>query len=390
MTIDDALAWLFSTQQFGIKLGLDNTRRLLAALGDPQERLRIFHIAGTNGKGSVCALLDVLLRSSGHRTGLYTSPHLVDFRERIRVDGAKIPVPDTADTLTRLRDLTATWDHSPTFFEFATALALDHFARTECDFVVLETGMGGRLDATNAVNPIATLLTPIALDHTEWLGDTLAQIASEKAGIIKAGIPALSSPQAPAVAEVFCSTAAALNAPLRFVDTTSEFPVALPGSFQRRNAALALAALESAGIQIPNESVRKAFAAVSLPARFQRLGDHIVIDGSHNSHATSHLVQNWREHFGSQRATILFGSLADKDFVQMLALLEPIANDFLLVPVRSARTAKPADYAPPIRAPHRILDSATQALKSPPDGPLLITGSLFLAGEALQALGFEP
>ena len=189
MTYEESLGWLYSTQQFGIKLGLDNIRRLLKALGDPHEHLSFLHVAGTNGKGSVCAMLEAILRAADHKTGLYTSPHLIDFRERIRVGGNKIPREATSRGLENLRRLAASWDHSPTFFEFATALALQHFAESDCEFVVLETGMGGRLDATNAVMPVVSVITPIALDHTRWLGKTVAEVAWEKAGIIKPSVP---------------------------------------------------------------------------------------------------------------------------------------------------------------------------------------------------------
>ena len=180
MNFQEALDWLNDTQFTGIKLGLDNTHRLLEAIGNPHQRLRFIHVAGTNGKGSVCAMLDSCLRAAGHRTGLYTSPHLVDFRERIRVDGVKISEQETAHGLTRLSETAETWDHKPTFFELSTVLAFDHFHRAGCDVVLLETGMGGRLDSTNVVMPVVSVITPIAMDHMAWLGDSLAKIAAEK------------------------------------------------------------------------------------------------------------------------------------------------------------------------------------------------------------------
>lgn len=167
MTFDESLAWLNSTQFFGIKLGLENTVRLLDHLGNPQQRLRILHVAGTNGKGSVCAMMDSIFRKSGLRSGLYTSPHLCDFRERILIGGSMISKDATAEVLGRLHDFTASWPHSPTFFELSTALALAHFAHEQCDVVILETGMGGTLDATNAVSPVISIITPIAMDHAE-------------------------------------------------------------------------------------------------------------------------------------------------------------------------------------------------------------------------------
>jgi dihydrofolate synthase/folylpolyglutamate synthase len=245
----DALAWVYGRQSFGIKLGLDNTRRLLAAAGDPHARLRFLHVAGTNGKGSTCAMMDAILRAAGHRTGLYTSPHLVDFRERIRLDGAMIPEDAAAEGLSLLREAAETCDHAPTFFELVTVLAAWWLAREEAEYVVWETGMGGRLDATNAVLPDVAVITPIGLDHQKWLGDTLAQIAGEKAGIIKSQVPVVSAPQAQEVREVLTSTAAGVGVPITFVsEPWSGGAAGLAGAHQRWNAALACAALRAAGV----------------------------------------------------------------------------------------------------------------------------------------------
>src|SRR5881398_1581511 len=201
MTYKEALSWLYSLQRFGIKLGLENIRRLLAALsrsggfqaavGDLEIALpwKVIHAAGTNGKGSVCAMVDSICRAQGRRTGLFTSPHLVTFRERIRVNGEMVSEDAVADGLTTIRNLAADWDPHPTFFEITTALALKYFSEANADMIILETGIGGRLDATNAIQSDVAAITPIDLDHEEWLGNTLAKIASEKAGIIKPRIP---------------------------------------------------------------------------------------------------------------------------------------------------------------------------------------------------------
>ncbi|MGA1130574.1 MAG: bifunctional folylpolyglutamate synthase/dihydrofolate synthase, partial [Chthoniobacterales bacterium] len=195
MNFREALAWLYAAQTFGIKLGLENTRRLLSAIGDPQDRMSFIHVAGTNGKGSVCAMLDAVLREGGMRPGLYTSPHLVDFSERIRVGGAPIPDEAVAEGLSLLRASSADWDHQPTFFELATVLAAWWFDRSGVGVAIWETGMGGRLDATNVVTPLVSVIAPVGMDHQQWLGSTPAAIAAEKAGIIKPGIPVVSSPQ---------------------------------------------------------------------------------------------------------------------------------------------------------------------------------------------------
>ncbi len=286
-----ALAWLYSLQRFGIKLGLENIQRLLDELlrrGDLQiapggleaaAPCKVIHVAGTNGKGSVCAMIDSLCRAQGYRTGLFISPHLVTFRERIRVNGEKISEDAVADGLTMIRDLIADWDPHPTFFEVTTALALKHFFEAKTDVVVLETGLGGRLDATNAVQSDVSVITPIGLDHEEWLGNTLAQIAGEKAGIIKPGVPAVSAPQKPEAEQVIRARAAECGAPLQFINEIYDrSPVALRGEYQKQNAAVAIAAVQAANIQLGEKAIVRGLAAIEWPARFQKWDERTVID----------------------------------------------------------------------------------------------------------------
>jgi dihydrofolate synthase / folylpolyglutamate synthase len=390
VTYEESLGWLYSTQQFGIKLGLDNIRSLLEALGDPHEPLSFLHVAGTNGKGSVCAMLDAMLRAAGRKTGLYTSPHLVDFRERIRVGGKKIPPEAASHGLETLRQVTAGWDHSPSFFEFTTALAVQHFAESGCEFVVLETGMGGRLDATNAVTPVVSVITPIALDHTRWLGKTVAKVAWEKAGIIKPSVPVVSAPQDRTAAEVIAKRAKELGCSLTVAEAAWEgAELGLRGRHQRENAALAIASLRAAGLRISDDAIAEGLRGVRWPGRFQILGERFVLDGCHNPHAAEQLVVNWRDLFGTEQAEVIFGALADKDHPKMLQILAPITREFLLVPVRSERAANPENLASACPAPHRIFAAAKDALAAS-QGRTLVTGSLFLVGEVLELLGFEP
>ncbi|MDD5198475.1 MAG: bifunctional folylpolyglutamate synthase/dihydrofolate synthase [Terrimicrobiaceae bacterium] len=382
MNYPEALAWLYSTQQFGIKLGLENTRRLLAILGNPERECRFLHVAGTNGKGSVCAMLDAVLRAAGHRTGLYTSPHLADFRERIRVDGEWIPEADVARFLTGLREAVRDWPHAPTYFELVTALAIRRFADAACDYVVLETGMGGRLDATNAVTPIVSVITPISMDHAQWLGDTLEKIAGEKAGILKPGVPAVSAPQADEVRRVLIA-----HAPVAFIDGSlaQDIPINLRGSHQRRNAALALAALDAAEIEVSDAAMRTGLATVDWPGRFQEVG-RFVLDGAHNTHGCAQLVQTWREIFGDEKATVIFGALRDKTCAEMIAALAPLAESFWFVPVASARSETPKNLA--ATADGRVFMTLADAVREAgrQEGRVLVTGSLFLVGEALGIL----
>jgi dihydrofolate synthase/folylpolyglutamate synthase len=384
----EALAWLDSTQRFGIKLGLENTQRLLAAAGNPEAALRIIHVAGTNGKGSVCAIADSILRQAGLRTGLYTSPHLVDFRERIRVDGEKIP-PETLDRiLFRLKSLTARWEHTPTFFEVSTVAALIWFCERQVDVVVLETGMGGRLDATNAVTPLVSVITSIGLDHQEWLGTTLGAIAGEKAGIIKPGIPVISSPQKPEAECVIATVAQQRGAPLSIPSPLpQDVPLALIGTHQRQNAALAIAAIHAARLSIASDAIARGLAEVQWPGRFQRCGN-FWLDGAHNPDGARVLKETWRAEFGDTRAQLIFGALAEKGIRDMLAELSEISESAWIVPIQNPRSESPQGIAAQSAIPTVCWSSLSEAIDSASrlNRPVLIAGSLFLVGEALEIL----
>ncbi len=394
MTYREALAWLFGTQLFGIKLGLENIQRLLGALHVPAPEQRILHVAGTNGKGSVCAMLDRICRAAGYRTGLFTSPHLVTFRERIQVDGALMGEKEVARGLTTIRELIREWDPHPTFFEIATALGLLHFRERECEIIVLETGMGGRLDATNAVTPVVSVLTPIDLDHQKWLGQTLAEIAGEKAGIIKPGIPVVSAPQQPDAERVIRST----NERTEFVSGAyTRSPVALPGVHQQRNAALAVAALHASGISVDDSAIAEGLRAVHWPARFQRWDDRIVIDGAHNPAGARVLVETWRKLFADDKATLIFGVLADKDIAAIYREIAGVTRAVILPQFKGERVIPPADLARvireitpdlPCRVSGSVGDAITSARQTP--GRILVAGSLHLAGEALAFLYGAP
>ena len=402
MDYPTALAWLYATQLTGIKLGLETIGRLLRELGfGPDGGARIIHVAGTNGKGSVCAMLDAVCRAEGYRTGLFTSPHLVSFRERIRLDGYPILETAVAAGLTQLRDMTANWEPPPTFFEYVTALGLDYFRKRRAEIILLETGLGGRLDATNAVTPAAAVITSIDFDHTAWLGDTLAAIAGEKAGIIKSGVPVVTGPQAPEAAEVIARVAREKEAPLRVVTDPlpPDWTVALAGSHQRVNAAVALAALDAAGIAVGHEARRRGLAGTDWPGRFQRLENgRIILDGAHNPAASRRLAHTWHEEYGGHHcATVIVGVLRDKDVPAVCRALEGLAARFLAVPVRSPRATPPdellaalAHAAPgvPARAVPEGVAAALEQARGWPE-PILVTGSLFLVGEALAVLTGE-
>lgn len=394
MNYRGSLAWLFSTQQFGIKLGLENIERLLRRLELPGEQQRFLHVAGTNGKGSLCAMLDAICRAAGFRTGLFTSPHLITFRERVRVNGEMISERDVAELLSAIRNIIVDWQPHPTFFEIATALGLLHFQQTQCEVAILETGMGGRLDATNAVTPKVSVITPIDFDHQAWLGNTLEKIAAEKAGIIKPRVPVISSPQRPEAAEVIRARAIECDAPLQFVtESLAKTSIALAGEHQRQNAATAIAALKAGCFAPSDAAIAQGLASVSWPARFQQWNERIVIDGAHNPAGANVLMKTWREQFGDRRAVVVLGLLRDKDAEGIWRALSGIAEQVILPHFRSSRAMDPADLAQLIgqQSPCisiKIVQSVPAAIEliTRLSAPILITGSLHFAGEALASL----
>lgn len=404
LTYKEALAWLYGLQRFGIKLGLENIERLLEELGlattrvSPQALGKVIHVAGTNGKGSVCAMIDSMCRAQGYRTGLFTSPHLVTFRERIRENGDMISEKAVADGLTTIRNLVANWDPHPTFFEVVTALALKHFSDTKVEIVVLETGLGGRLDATNAIPSDVSVITPIDFDHEKWLGKTISEIAAEKAGIIKPGVPVVCATQRPEAEKEIRACAAESGAPLELVTKPyDETPIALPGSYQKQNAALAIAALRAAKIDIDNSAIVHGLTRIEWPARFQRWDERTIIDGAHNPAAAHALARTWREVFGDRRATLILAIFTDKNLRAICEAFVPISEFVLLPKIRSERAANPEELAKVLNditpsLPYSIVASVDQALalaRSKPN-PILITGSLHFAGEVLAHLRGQP
>ena len=396
MTYKEALAWLYSLQRFGIKLGLENIRRLITELDVDLRNVRVIHVAGTNGKGSVCAMIDSICRAGKYRTGLFISPHLVSFRERIRVNGEMISESDAAAGLTKIRRLVRDWHPHPTFFEVATALALKHFASAKIDLAVLETGLGGRLDATNAVQSNVSVITPIALDHEKWLGDSIEKIASEKAGIIKAKTPIVSAPQLPEAEKVIRARAAECEAPLQRIDQPyTKSPIALRGEFQKLNAAIAIVALKAAKIDISDAAIARGLANVEWPARFQCWDKRTIIDGAHNPAASTILTETWREVFADQRATVILAVLSDKDLRGICEALVPIADSFLLPKIRTERAVDPTalqkvfvDLGRDAEVSVSFGEAFAKARARP--APILITGSLHFAGEALAHLQDKP
>ncbi|MFO1484501.1 MAG: folylpolyglutamate synthase/dihydrofolate synthase family protein [Verrucomicrobiaceae bacterium] len=389
-TAQREIDWLYSTQLFGIKLGLDNVQRLLEELNLPAAGQKFIHVAGTNGKGSTCAFIHSILQAAGINAGLFTSPHLIHFGERIR-DAQRMITPDEiAMGITRLRERVSDWNPHPTFFELTLALALEWFAQRNNPWVVLETGLGGRLDATNAITPAVSVITPIGWDHMDMLGDTLAKIAAEKAGIIKPGVPVITMRQDAEALDVIARTAEAHRAPLTIVETPWEGELGLAGSHQRWNAAMAVAALRAAGFDHDDKVITRGLREVQWPARFQRVGANLVIDGAHNLDAARVLARTWREQFPRQKTQLIFGAVAGKDVTAVLRELAPIAARLHFTSIDSPRSLPVEKLREtwmslrldprPVTTHASIADALNTVNR---DEPVLIAGSLYLAGEAL-------
>jgi dihydrofolate synthase / folylpolyglutamate synthase len=390
MTYSEAIEWIYSTQNFGIKLGLDAPAELLAQfLAFPTRETKVIHVAGTNGKGSTCAFIDSVARSHGLKTGLFTSPHLVDFRERFRVMGEMISEDETARYLTELRELVSDWEIHPTFFEIALALGMKFFRDKEVELIILETGMGGRLDATTAVPADVCVITPIGLDHTQWLGNTLAEIAAEKAGIIVNDSPVVVSLQEKSAAKVIAERANRMRAPLTVVSQPiGVYHVGLPGSHQRENAALALATLNTLGVDMRYDSVKDGLSNVRWAGRFEVISEEplVVIDGAHNPHAAEILVRTWKEQYGDLKPVVIYGAIESKDVSGVLKYLYEITDTMIFTPVHSPRTIHFEDVEKVMdHEKIKVLQSTdlknALSLAEEKNLPILITGSLYLLGE---------
>lgn len=404
MTYAEALTYLLSLQQFGFKPGLESTRRLASLVGNPHETLRFIHVAGTNGKGSVCAMLDAIHRTAGRRVGLYTSPHLIRFNERIRVDGTPIPDEALARLTAQLRAAveSASPKLEPTFFEFTTVLALLWFAESKVDLVAWETGLGGRYDATNIVTPLASIVTQIGLDHMAVLGPSIGAIAAEKAGIFKPDVPALTSATDPDALAILEFKARETGCPFIPVGplAVEQFRYDLPllGEHQRTNAALAAAAIRVLRFLLPvsDEQMARGFASVRWPGRLQVLQrgkQTLLLDGAHNRDGIASLRAALERHFPNRAPVLVLGMLADKEWSEMARALAPLASRILTTRVSSTRTVSPDDLkaaclASAVTRPIRVTQSVAEALRGCAADPfVVVTGSLYLIGEALEVLG---
>jgi dihydrofolate synthase/folylpolyglutamate synthase len=415
MSYSEAIRFLYDLQLFGMKLGLENAFRLAALAGNPQRRLRFIHVAGTNGKGSTCAMLEAIYRAAGLRVGLFTSPHLVSFAERIQVNRRLIPQSDVAQLVDEMRSFLQGGhfsEASPTFFEVVTVMALQYFARQRCDLVVWETGMGGRLDATNIVTPLASVITNIQLDHQQWLGQTLPEIAREKAGIIKPGVPIITTTAHPASLDVISQIACDRHAPLTTVAGAEaepgDYQIGLAGGHQRTNAALALAVVRvlRKTIPVPDAAIRAGFKDVQWEGRLQKVeranGQIVLLDGAHNPAGALTVaaalpgIMAAGAAEGGRRPALILGTMRDKDYGAICQILAPLAGKILLAPVGSHRTADPvllAGYCREANPRASVVpcENLAAALACAAEEKfIIVTGSLHFIGEALECLGLVP
>ena len=422
MNCEEAVAYYHSLERFGIRPGLERIEALCHRLGDPQNKLRCVHVAGTNGKGSTCTEIASVLTEAGYRTGLYTSPYVIDFRERIQCSGEMISPVDLSRVTERVsREIKALSEQGITVTEFEaiTAAAFLYYAESGCDAVVLETGLGGRFDATNIIeSPICSVITSISLDHTKILGDTLEKIAFEKCGIIKKGRPVVTAAtQDPAVLETIRREAAARNAALYVaqpcdcqviredisgsdvVYRNRRFRIPFPGRHQIENAALAISAIEilrEYGYAVSEEQLEAGLRKARIPARIETVSRSplVILDGSHNDGSTAALADCLRRYLGGKRIIAVMGMMADKDCAAALDHLLPLFDKVICVTPSNPRSMKAEDFRLMVQS--RGVEA--QSVSSPVDGvrealsqagafdAVVVCGSLYLAADVRPEL----
>jgi dihydrofolate synthase/folylpolyglutamate synthase len=407
--VDQAIAYLKQLPHTEVKPGLERIQALLERVGNPHERLQAVHIGGTNGKGSVAVMIASVLQRAGYRVGLYTSPHLISYCERIQINGAPIAEDEFAHIADELMPIADAMADKPTQFEFMTAMAFLYFLRQKIDIAVIEVGLGGRFDATNVITPMVSVLTNVELDHTDLLGETLEQIAWEKAGIAKRGVPLVTGERKPNALEVIARECAAVGAPLiparqraRRTDFTWEYQefevwgegkvrMKLLGGYQRENLNVALEALEvlRQSLEIPHEALVRGLAQASWPGRFEvvQREPYIILDGAHNPHAARALredVRRYRERYALHKSALLFGVLRDKAYQTMAEILFPDFDEIVLVKPDSPRALEPRallSWAPAAKICDTISEGLDVARASGAE-LICVTGSLYVIGAA--------
>ena len=421
MTYQEALTSIHSISWRGSKPGLERIGEMMEQLGNVQEDLKFIHIAGTNGKGSVSAMLSSVLAAAGYRTGLFISPYIMRFNERMQVNGVPISDEELAEIITEVQPVAESMAERPTEFEIITAAAFVWFARQKCDIVVLETGLGGRLDATNLITKnVCAVITNLGMDHTEYLGNTLAEIAGEKCGILKPGCPVVAYRSAPEAMKVIRARAKELECPVRTADfgkikalsadlqgqtfQYKQFPeltVHLLGAHQLKNAAVALetiSVLRKAGWEIPDEAVVQGMDATRWPGRFEVLQDNplVIVDGAHNPQGVESLIAAVKEYLPGQHIVCVTGVLADKDWKPMMDRLKTVVSDFVAVTPDSPRAlgnVRLARYLTDREHWVSVADDVEKGLTGALErakatgGMVLACGSLYMAADVRRFFG---
>lgn len=419
MNITEALSFIHKTVWLGSKPGLSRTEHLLSLLGNPHKKLRFVHVAGTNGKGSTSACIASILREAGYKVGLYTSPYINIFNERMQINGDMISDNELCELCEYIKPFSDSMtDDPPTEFELITALAMEYFCRNNCDIVVLEVGMGGELDSTNVIDsPEAAVICAIDLDHTSFLGNTVEKVAQAKAGIIKNGTTAVLYDCEKTVYDVFESKCGKVGAKLvtagfdkienvktslRYVEFDfgryKGLRLGLSGSYQPKNASVAIAAIEilrKKGYNISDENIYNGLRNVSWPGRFEILGENpvFVLDGAHNPHGMKATVDSLKNHFGDRKIVFLVGAMADKDVKGMMSMLLPLADSFIALKPNNPRAMEAqalAELLSQLGAKAEAAPTFSSGVKTAldragKDGIAACLGSLYFSGEIRQA-----
>lgn len=420
MNCKEALEYIGSSTWYASKLGLDRIEELLEKLGNPHKNLKFIHVAGTNGKGSCCAMLASALKSAGYKTGLFTSPYIYRFNERMQINGHEIDDDVLAGIISELQPKADAMEDHPLIFEMVTAAAMLWFAREKCDIVVLEVGMGGRLDATNVIDsPEAAVIMNIGLDHMAQLGETVAEIASEKGGIIKPGCDVVLYQQSDDAENVIKEICTEKNAVLHMTDFSmiesgfdslegqsfkykgEEYAIPLLGAHQRRNAAAvieAVAVLRARGWEIDQNELEHGLYSVYWPARFEVISEdpYFVLDGGHNPQCAGTVVQNLADYFPGQKHIMLVGVLGDKDYETLFSIINLAADEYVCITPQSPR-ALPAEklaeflkkFGKPVTVCSSIEDGVFKASDRAreTEGMVCAVGSLYMAGSIRECLG---
>lgn len=370
MTYNEALNYIHGVSNFFCKPGLQRISELCKALGNPQDSLKFIHVAGTNGKGSFCSMTESVLRAAGYKVGLFTSPYVREFNERMRINGENIPNEKLAALTAEIKEFAEKMTDKPTEFELISAIAFEYFRREECDYVVLEVGMGGRFDATNIITtPILSVITGIALDHVAFLGDTVEKIAAEKAGIIKKGVPVIFGGEDIGAREVISKRAREVGSEFHQADYSSlsitktdlggttfdyggrsNLKISLLGSYQPKNAALVLCAIDllrQVGLKIDENAIYRGLESAVWHARFEIIGSEptVIFDGAHNAQGIDAAVESIKQYFGENKVVIFTGVLKDKDYNAIASKIAEVALEVYTITPDNPRALDASEYA---------------------------------------------